>query len=121
MAAGQSCEGSEALDFHDIDQLIAAFYATISGPAGGQDWEGAKPLFHPDARLVRTRLDEAGRPVAFSFSVDGYREAPAPLLAAMDFYAYEIARRPVRFGTIATLFPPSDAYYPPRGGRLLDS
>ncbi|WP_146193560.1 hypothetical protein [Sphingosinicella humi] len=109
----------KVMGFHDIDQLIGAFYATISGPAGGQDWEGAKPLFHPDARLVRTKLDEAGRPVAFSFSVDGYREATAPLLASMDFYEHEIARRMVRFGNIAQIFSAYEAYDRPEGGRML--
>src|SRR3546814_16076622 len=118
MAAGQSCEGSEALDFHDIDQLIAAFYATISGPAGGQDWEGAKPLFHPDARLVRTRLDEAGRPVAFSLSGGCYRQATAPLLAALEFYEYELARRTVRFGTISPFFSANQAHQRTGGGRV---
>lgn len=107
------------MGFNDIDQLIGAFYATISGPAGAQDWEGAKRLFHPDARLVRTRLDEAGRPVAFSFSVDGYREATAPLLAEMDFYEYEIARRMARFGNIAQVFSAYEAYDRPEGGRML--
>ena len=107
------------MDLHDIDALIGAFYATISGPAGGQDWEGAKPLFHPDARLVRTRLDEEGRPVAFSFSVDGYREATAPILADFDFYEYEIARRTIRFGNVAQLFSAYEAYDRPEGGRLL--
>lgn len=107
------------MNLHDLDEVIEKFYATISGPAGKQDWEGAKPLFHPDARLVRTRLDEQGRPVAFSFSVEGYREATAPLLASMDFYEKEIARRTVRFGNVAQLFSAYEAYDKPEGGALL--
>jgi hypothetical protein len=107
------------MSLHDLEEVIEAFYETISGPAGGQDWDRAKPLFHPDARMVRTRLDEQGRPVAFSFSVDGYREATAPLLASMDFYEKEIAARTVRFGNIAQRFSAYEAHDGPEEGRLI--
>lgn len=107
------------MNLHDLGEVIETFYDTISGPAGTQDWERSKRLFHPDARLVRTRLDEQGKPVAFSFSVDGYREATAPLLAGMDFYEVEIARRTVRFGNVAQVFSAYEAYDKPTGGALL--
>lgn len=107
------------MDLHSLDDIIAAFYAAISGPVGTQDWETARRLFHPDARLVRTRLDAGGKPVAFSFSVDSYRDNTAPMLAAMDFHEVEIARRTVRFGNIAQLFSAYEARDKPEGGRLL--
>ena len=107
------------MNLHDIDDVIEAFYRSISGPAGAQDWELSKRLLHADARLVRTRLDENGNPIAFSFSVEGYREATAPLLAAVDFYEVEVARRTVRFGNVAQLFSAYEAYDRPEGGTLL--
>lgn len=107
------------MDLHDLDTVLEAFYASISGPAGGQDWATSALLLHADARLVRTRLDEAGRPVAFSFSVDGYREATAPLLAGFDFYEKEVKRRTVRFGNVAQVFSAYEAYDRPDGGALL--
>lgn len=107
------------MNLHDLDEVLRAFYGSISGPAGSQDWETSKLLLHEDARLVRTRLDEEGRPVAFSFSVDGYRDATAPLLAGFDFYEVEIARRTVRFGNVAQAFSAYEAYDRPEGGRLL--
>ena len=107
------------MDLHDLDDLIGAFYSSISGPAGQQDWELSKLLFHPDARLVRTRLDERGKPVAFSFSVEGYREATEPLLAAMDFYEVETDRRTVRFGNVTQLFSAYEARDKPRDGTLI--
>ena len=107
------------MNLHDIDELIEAFYDSISGPAGAQDWKRSALLFHPDARLVRTRLDESGSPVAFSFSVNGYREATAPLLAGMDFYEVEIARRTVRFGNVAQLFSAYEARDKREGGALI--
>ena len=107
------------MDLHDLDEIMHAFYGSISGPPGGQDWEQSRLLFHPDARLVRTRLDEAGRSVAFSFSVDDYREATAPLLANIAFHEVEIARRTIRFGNVAQLFSAYEARDKPVGGQLL--
>ncbi|SMF61626.1 hypothetical protein [Allosphingosinicella indica] len=107
------------MNLHDLDDVIAAFYASISGTAGGQDWETSKLLLHPDARMVRTRLDEDGKPIAWSFSVDSYRENTAPLLAGMDFYEVEIARRTVRFGNVAQAFSAYEAYDAPERGKLL--
>ena len=107
------------MNLHDIDDLLDAFYETISGPPGGQDWARARTLFHPDARLVRTRLDAAGRPVAFSFSVDSYREATEPLLADIPFYEVETARRTVRFGNIAQVFSKYEAHDAPSGGAFI--
>jgi hypothetical protein len=107
------------MNLHDLDEIMHAFYDSISGPPGGQDWDRSRLLFHPDARLVRTRLDEAGRPVAFSFSTEAYREATAPLLASIHFHEVEIARRTVRFGNIAQLFSAYEARDKPFGGQLL--
>jgi hypothetical protein len=109
----------EKMDLHDIDAVLRAFYETISGPAGEQDWERSATLFHPDARLVRTRLDEHGKPVAFSFSVQGYRESTAPILAGFDFYEVQTARRIARFGNIAQVFSAYEARDRPEGGTLL--
>ncbi|HEV2746972.1 MAG TPA: hypothetical protein VGW34_06700 [Allosphingosinicella sp.] len=107
------------MNLHDLDEVLGAFYDTISGPAGSQDWERSARLFHPDARLVRTRLDEQGRPAAFSFSVAGYREATAPVLAGFDFFEHETRRRVIRFGSVAQAFSAYEAYDRPAGGTLL--
>ena len=107
------------MNLQDIDDVIDAFYASISGPAGAQDWETSRLLMHPDARMVRTRLDADGNPVAFSFSVDSYRENTAPLLATMDFHEVEIARKTVRFGNVAQLFSAYEARDAPAGGRFI--
>ena len=107
------------MNLHDLDQLLEAFYDTISGAAGAQDWARAKTLFHPDARLVRTRLDEAGRPVAFSFSVDGYRLSTEPILAGIDFFEVQTGRRVVRFGNVAQVFSAYEARDSEVGGNLI--
>jgi hypothetical protein len=106
-------------EFATIDQLMTALYSSISGPPGGQDFELSRRLQHPDVRLVRTRLDEAGRPVALSFSGDEYEENAKGLLAGMPFYEVETERRVVRFGNIAQIFSAYEARTAPEGGELI--
>ncbi|HET9768390.1 MAG TPA: hypothetical protein VFS60_16180 [Thermoanaerobaculia bacterium] len=81
--------------------LIDEFYATISGPAGPRDWARERELFHPQARLMRTGVDEAGRPWIRVMSVDDYIEDTTPFFAANDFHEIEVARRVDRFGNWA--------------------
>jgi hypothetical protein len=109
----------ESADFATIDQLMKALYDSISGPPGGQDFELSRRLQHPDVRLVRTRLDESGKPLALSFSGDEYEANAKALLAGMPFYEVETARRTVRFGNIAQVFSAYEARTAPEGGELI--
>lgn len=106
-------------EFATIDQLMTALYSSISGPPGGQDFELSRRLYYSDVRLVRTRLDEAGRPVAFSFSADEYETNAKALLADMPFYEVETERRTVRFGNVAQVFSAYEARTAPVGGELI--
>ena len=106
-------------EFATIDALMTALYSSISGPPGGQDFELSRRLQHPDVRLVRTRLDEGGKPVAFSFSGDEYEANAKDLLAAMPFYEVETERRVVRFGNVAQVFSAYEARTAPEGGELI--
>ncbi|HYG46796.1 MAG TPA: hypothetical protein VD846_02545 [Allosphingosinicella sp.] len=109
----------EIHEFATIDQLMTALYSSISGPPGGQDFELSRRIYHPDVRLVRTRLDESGRPVAFSFSADEYEANARALLAGMPFYEVETERRTVRFGNVAQVFSAYEARTEPDGGELI--
>ena len=107
----------ETAEFATIDALMSALYSSISGPPGGQDFELSRRLQHPDVRLVRTRLDDAGKPVALSFSGEGYEANAKALLAGMPFYEVETERRVVRFGNIAQVFSAYEARTAPEGGE----
>ncbi len=109
----------EAEEFATIDALMTALYSSISGPPGGQDFELSRRLYHPDVRLVRTRLDKAGRPVAFSFSGEEYEANARALLDGLPFYEVETERRIVRFGNIAQVFSAYEARTAPEGGGLI--
>jgi hypothetical protein len=106
-------------EFETIDALMTALYSSISGPPGGQDFELSKRIYHPDVRLVRTRLDESGEPVAFSFSADSYEANARALLADLPFYEVETERRTVRFGNVAQVFSAYEARTAPEGGELI--
>jgi hypothetical protein len=106
-------------EFETIDRLMTALYSSISGPPGGQDFELSRRLCHPDVRLVRTRLDEAGRPVAFSFSGEEYEANVKALLAGIPFYEVETERRTIRFGNVAQVFSAYEARTAPEGGELI--
>ncbi|HEX8572673.1 MAG TPA: hypothetical protein VF759_07975 [Allosphingosinicella sp.] len=110
---------NEDEEFTSIDALMTALYSSISGPPGGQDFDLSRRLQHPDVRLVRTRLDEAGRPVALSFSGDDYEANAKALLAGTPFYEVETDRRTVRFGNIAQVFSAYEARTAPEGGELI--
>ena len=115
---GEEMSGDDSI-FETLDGLFEALYGSISGPPGGQDFELSRRIHHPDARLVRTRLDEAGKPVAFSFSVDEYQENVRGLLADMHFHEIETDRRTVRFGNLAQAFSAYEARTAPQGGELI--
>ena len=84
-----------------IDALLTDFYATISGPAGARRWSRERELFHPLARLMRTGVDQDGRPRIKIMSVSDYIADVTPFLAAQDFYEVEVGREVTRFGNIA--------------------
>jgi hypothetical protein len=108
-----------AEEFATIGALMTALYRSISGPPGGQDFELARRVWHPDLRLVRTGLDEAGSPVARSFSADDYEANARALLAGTPFYEIETERRTVRFGNVAQVFSAYEARTAPEGGELI--
>jgi hypothetical protein len=88
-------------DLEAIGAAIDEMYAMISGPKGPRDWSRQSNCFHPDARQIRTWVDEAGRPAMKMMSVDEYARDTAPYFAANAFYEVEIGRRIDVFGNIA--------------------
>lgn len=105
-------------DGHTIAGLMRAFYDTISGPPGGQDWARAGQLFHPGAQMVRTRM-EHGVPAAFVFDHDAYVASTSALLAGLGFYEVETAREVARFGQIAQVFSTYEAREAPDSDALI--
>ena len=88
-------------DLDEISAVIDEMYAMISGPAGPRDWSRQANCFHPEARQIRTWLDEDGRPACKIMGPEEYSRDTAPFFAEHDFYEVEIGRRIDLFGNMA--------------------
>lgn len=88
-------------DEEAVGAVVDEMYAMISGPAGPRDWSRQANCFHPDARQVRTWVDESGRPALKMMTLDEYARDTTPFFAANDFYEIETGRRIDLFGNIA--------------------
>jgi hypothetical protein len=92
---------NEDRDRAEIGAAVDEMYAMISGPKGPRDWSRQAACFHPEARQIRTWLDEAGRPACKIMSPADYARDTSPFFAANDFHEIETARRIDLFGNIA--------------------
>ena len=84
-----------------IGAIIDEMYAMISGPKGPRDWSRQDNCFLPDAKQVRTWVDDQGRPQMLSMTLDEYQANTALFFMANDFYEVETSRRIDLFGNIA--------------------
>ena len=88
-------------DQEAIGAVIDEMYDMISGPAGPRDWSRQANCFLPEARQVRTWVDEGGNPQMLAMGLAEYRENTTPFFAANPFYEVETERRIDLFGNIA--------------------
>ena len=84
-----------------IGAVIDEMYAMISGPAGPRDWSRQRNSFLPEARQVRTWVDERGRPECKMMGLDEYARNTSAFFAENAFYEIETARRIDVFGNMA--------------------
>ena len=88
-------------DLAAISAAIEEMYSMISGPAGPRDWTRQANAFHPEARQIRTTLDDHGRPAMNVMGLADYARDTTPFFAANAFYEVEIDRRIDLFGNMA--------------------
>ncbi|MGE0047061.1 MAG: hypothetical protein AB7J28_06605 [Hyphomonadaceae bacterium] len=88
-------------DHTEIGAAVDAMYAMISGPAGPRDWSKQRDVFHPEARQMRSRVDEAGTPVIGIMSLDEYAKDVTSFFAANPFFEVEVKRRIDVLGNMA--------------------
>jgi hypothetical protein len=101
-----------------IGAVIDEMYASISGPAGPRDWSRQANCFLPEARQVRTWIDEQGRPQMLAMGLDDYAANTAPFFAANPFYEIETKRRIDRFGNMAHVWSHYEARTSPDAADL---
>ena len=109
-------------DDERIGAAIDEMSASSSGPKGPRDWSRQANCFLPEARQVRTWIDEDGRPQMLAMTLDEYSANTTPFFAENDFYEIETKRRIDRFGNMAHVWSyyearssPSDADVERRG------
>ena len=88
-------------DKEAIGRAVDEMYAMISGAKGPRDWSRQANAFLPDARQIRTWIDEAGRPARKAMGLDDYAADTTPFFFANPFFEIEIGRRIDVFGNIA--------------------
>ena len=88
-------------DEAEIGAVIDEMYAMISGSAGPRDWSRQRNCVLPEARQVRTWLDDRGRPAMKMMGLDEYAVNTTPFFAENDFYEIETGRRIDVFGNMA--------------------
>ena len=88
-------------DEQAIGAAIDEMYDMISGPAGPRDWARQQNCFLPEARQVRTWVDEEGKPAMLAMGLDDYSANVTPFFMANDFYEVETGRRIDLFGNMA--------------------
>lgn len=88
-------------DQEAIGAVIDEMYDMISGPAGPRDWSRQANCFLPEARQVRTWVDQQGNPEMLVMGLAEYRENTTPFFADNPFYEVETSRRIDLFGNIA--------------------
>jgi uncharacterized protein DUF4440 len=92
---------ADKIDFRD---MTAALYRVVSVAPAERDWEALRPLYHREARLVRTGVDADGTPFVRVFTLDAYIENIRQLLdGETRFSEVEIAQESVVFGNVARL------------------
>ena len=83
---------AEEEEFATIGSVMDAMYRAVSGPKRGLDIELERRVFTPDARLIRTGLNEDGTPWRQIMTIDEYEEDVREFLNSVDFYEYETNR-----------------------------
>ncbi|MEE2566869.1 hypothetical protein [Hyphobacterium marinum] len=84
-----------------IRDVLARMYAMISGPAGPRDWSTQQDVFHPEARQIRTTIDENGHPRMTIMSPEEYRDNTRDFFANNDFFEIALGCEIRIFGNIA--------------------
>jgi hypothetical protein len=94
-----------------ISTLLDALYAQVSGPAGHRrDWSRQAEMFLPTARMLRTGVDEAGKPWALEMKAADYPANFEQMIRDAPFFEVEIHRVIQRFGNIAQVFSTYEAW-----------
>jgi hypothetical protein len=88
-------------DVKSIDNILAALYSVISGPAGDRDWNRFRSLFVPGATLTSAGKDREGNIRVRPRSVEDYVKGAGSYFSLHGFFESPIVNRTSTFGNVA--------------------
>ncbi|HTE46879.1 MAG TPA: hypothetical protein VK636_16650 [Gemmatimonadaceae bacterium] len=110
-------------DFSSPEGVVIAAYALLSGRAREpRDWTRFRSLYAPEARLICASGggDVEGEVLTMEIlDLDAYERTRTLILAATDFYEYEVARRVERLADVAHVWSAYEARHAPAGDVVL--
>ena len=105
-AAGQAggTHPPDPADVATLDGIMAAVYASISGPAGApREWDRFRSLMLPGARLIPTGVRPDGGVTHQVLTPEEFITQSGPSLVQNGFFEDEIGRVVERFGPVVHL------------------
>jgi hypothetical protein len=91
-------------DVKSIENILAALYGVISGPAGERDWNRFRSLFLPQARLTSTTKGSDGATRIHPMGVEDYAKGAGDYFLQHAFFESPIVNRVQSFGNISQVF-----------------
>ncbi|HEY7292514.1 MAG TPA: hypothetical protein VH583_21945 [Vicinamibacterales bacterium] len=108
--------GARPDDAATPDAIIAAVYASISGPAGQpRDWARFRSLLIPGARLIPSMRRTPGATTPVVWSAEEYISAAGAALEKQGFFERELHRTTEAFGAVLDAFSTYDSKRTPDG------
>lgn len=100
-ATAQVSEEQQLRDVQNIDNLIEALYASISGEKGEpRDWDRFRDLMLPGSRLIPTASGENGENTYQVMTPEEFIENTDSYFVENGFYEYEVNREEHHYGRI---------------------
>ena len=119
LSAAQSAVVSPG-DVASIDQMVIAFYESISGPAGQpRDWKRFRSLFVPTATFISISARPGGGKEPRITDLESFISKAGPSFEKSGFFEREIGRDTQQFGHIANIFSTYDTRRNRDDGRTI--
>jgi len=83
--------------------ITRRLYELVSAPSEERHWYSVRELYHPRATMVRTGLNEEGRPFVLAMTFDEYVGNVTKHLDSVEFSETEIYQDVTVFGNVARL------------------
>ena len=87
----------------EFQAITRRLYELVSAPPGERHWESVRELYHPRATMVRTGVDDEGRPFVLAMTFDEYAGNVTDHLDSIEFSETEIRQDVTVFGNVARL------------------